>query len=185
MPAPDRVRKGDPITSAWANSLRDAVAALESMRGGDGISVSRSQAGLIIAMAAVGNGLVVPALVTDVQGVDGDRIDTVKYKAQPLGEGPTAETDFVSPKYGRVYADTAAVRTARAGDLCAIVRAPKDDGTRTADLWIFTELVLGRRCGPAPAPGATGAARKLVAALPFTGSAGAGEASSAAAPGLS
>jgi hypothetical protein len=85
----------------------------------------------------------------------------------------TRQTDFtdavltgVTPRYGRLFADTARIVPAAVGDYCYIVRSVGVDGdgrqTVTADLEVLTEKLIGRACvgagagagaGPMGAPG--------------------------------
>lgn len=146
MGVPRPVQPGDPVSAGWANDLRDALAELAPLRAGAGLTLSR--AGGIVALALAGQmrEYLLPARITAVHGQDGNVNDSVTYDAAVIGESAATVTN-VRPVYGREV-DGVEIRTARAGDLCLIVRLPNDTGGQDSDLWILTERLLTYSCGP-------------------------------------
>lgn len=132
------VRAGDAILARDHNDIVRAVAAL-------------SARGWI--RAGFGRDLLL-ARVTAVQGADGDRARDVTYSARPIGLGPEAELVAVEPRYNRPFRGARLEHTARVGDVCLIVRAPEVEGgtpTRSADLWMLTEVYREVECEAGPA----------------------------------
>jgi hypothetical protein len=94
-------------------------------------------------------------------------VDSVTYSAVAVGR-TDAELVDVTPKYGRLFADTARIIPAAVGDYCYIVRSVGVDGdgrqTVTADLEVLTEKLIGRACVGAGA--GAGAGMAAMARLP-------------------
>lgn len=149
MDLPSTKNPGDRIYAADFNALSAAARTLPVLTGGSGISVSRGAAGVVVSAGAGLLPCVLEGIVEEVQGSDGDYVETVTYTVRPRGtEGDDALIEQRLPIYNRPFAGVKLKRTARVGELCFIVRLPTDPpGSFTDDLWMVTEQIDTVTCG--------------------------------------
>jgi hypothetical protein len=160
---------GSPVSAAAFNALRDALISLTEPRGAAGVSLFAGGGSLSLGLRAREPDLFLLARITAVT-TDGDPepvVDSVTYSAAAVGRTDAVLTG-VTPRYGRLFADTARIIPAAVGDYCYIVRSVGVDGsgrqTVTADLEVLTEKLIGRACVGAGA--GAGAGMAAMARLP-------------------
>jgi hypothetical protein len=161
---------GSPVSAAAFNALRDALIRLTEPRGGAGVLLSAGGGSITLGGRARDPEFFLLARITAVF-TDGDPepvVDSVTYTAQAVGRGEETRLVGVTPRYGRLFADTARIVPAAVGDYCYIVRSLGVDGsgrqTVTADLEVLTEKLIGRACVGAGA--GAGAGMAAMARLP-------------------
>ena len=130
---------------------------------GRGLKTTPSANGTVISLAEPPIEYRVGARIGAVYGTDGDPVDTIRYDAEGLGTAGVSLVN-VTPKYGRLFADTVACKPAAVGDFCFIVRMPRDPqdgGGFTAELWVVSEQYYVVRCVSSGGAGGTGARRPV------------------------
>lgn len=143
------VQPGDVVSADAWNAILAMMAG--GVRAGAGLDATLTGSGVALSLSERRDRTIAWALITAVQGQDGDAADAITYDSVQVGQ-PQAVLLGATPAYGRVYASGVATRPARVGDLCLHVRAADAQGAVTASLWILSEQYHGRRCSSTPPP---------------------------------
>lgn len=143
-----RVQRGQKIEAETWDRMCAIVETLANVRTGPGLEASFTPQGLLISLMgslrdrfALCKITAAPPPSVAVMPAD------CKYGYQGLEEHGVVGTD-VLPIYGRmVENEEIAVYPAKVGHLCAIFRNPQADGTKLAELIVFTESPARGPCG--------------------------------------
>lgn len=145
MRLPAKVEAGQPVSAAAFNQLVEALAAAQ-VEAGPGLALDVAGGRVILSLADGSIAQLVRGIITGVNGQDGDLVEGVTYDAAAIGKSGASLVN-ATPRYGRLYAAGVACVPARVGDICTIVRSKDESNALTADLWVYSERYLVRRCG--------------------------------------
>lgn len=141
------------------NRMLAALHLLLNIRGGDGVEVRLSGAGLVIGLAGGGAEEWIPSRISNVY-VDENQSaasSDVVYDIKPIGRPDIGTVTGMIPKYGRPVKDSDGVEIwpAKVGDPCWLIRRPSStppaSGTGSgmkAELMVVTEKVAWTGCPP-------------------------------------
>lgn len=166
MPIPP-VTRGEVLTADLINELIARVERGTVVRGSAGISVTRSGAEYVVALAKILGEHVRPARIVARTGA---AIDLARNIAYDVREYETENlVNGMVPAWGRpTRRDDIEIHAANVGSWCYLVREPQEDGTTVARLWIPAggsegETLAFFECGAAPTPEpAGGDSRRVV-----------------------
>lgn len=155
---PEKVLVGDLIRAEDFNTLVEAVRRSLLVSTGAGLAVQQSTGGISVALLASLSKYAIEAIITAAPEGEDVPIAEAVYDAQIVGDSG-GKVENVAPRYGRLFAGDVRVKPAMVGDYCWIIRMPVISEDRpvgtTADLCIFSEQVLTRRCATAGGSGGT------------------------------
>lgn len=145
---PPLVKKGQPVLASHHNALVLAVRSLLNLRGGDGITVSRSRGVMKISLVQPTR-RVVDGIITAVNAPGGDPsgaqdLSQVTYDVKVLGDPTTTEFIGMTPTFGRPDLGVDG-QPARVGDPCLIIFRKRGPAQETK-LVILTEKVIHVEC---------------------------------------
>lgn len=141
MPSlPPHVSRGDPITAAEWNAMRDFVRAMSNIKTSGGLSATFTQSGLVLALTALTTDYIQFGKIT-VAPAPGVVVlpSACRYSAVAMGKEWTVNNAL--PVYGRrVFGDECGLYPAVVGDYCAIMRNTRVNGADPiAELFVLTE----------------------------------------------
>jgi hypothetical protein len=147
-----RVKPGQPILARTFNRLTDALRPASNPVNGSGVLKTTNPGNITFGLSRIPHAYAVPAVVKEVVYADGSPVpepyvQNVTYTAVAIG-APSAIVTGRAPKYGRVYASGVRIEPAQVGDLCYIVRLPRQEGGYTDDLEVLSEKIIARACVP-------------------------------------
>jgi hypothetical protein len=156
MSLPPRVRPGESIKADHFNRLRAALAALNSLRAGPGLRITRSGSGLVINLEAAQRRGVLEArivAVNDPAGLGPDQpvpLAEVSYDVQPMWDVRERVITGLFPRYGRPIAGNEVIGyKAQVGDKCYLHRSPAPgSGGIVTELEIISEKIHFGACPP-------------------------------------
>lgn len=136
-------KRGDKIRAVDMQAMADAIKELresfENVRGGAGVEIVNSAAGLVIALAGGGKSRwelakIVGAPPWGAPVLPSDCAYTIR------GLDSKFEMSDVIPEYGRpCFGDDHHIYPDKVGHLCLVLRNPQDGGVKIAEMWVFGE----------------------------------------------
>lgn len=157
---PARKRPGDTLSAGEFNAVVEVLRAVGGLRVGDGLTMVRTESGLVIGRgAAAGEAEELVGVITGstVSGAGPGPFlpSDVRYTVEVIGRPDIVPLVNVLPVYGRpVMGDEFGVYPAAVGSACRVIVRPNPDGQggMVAELEVMNEKVAG--CAPENDPGA-------------------------------
>lgn len=143
----NRVRKGDKILAADWDRLCDLLEAIANVRVGPGLTAKFDLTGLLISLTGIASERFAIAKITAAPPPSVAVMPAnCKYSYKGLDKHGVDEVDQL-PIYGRqVENEETAIYPAKVGHLCMVFLNPQDDGTKKAELIVFTESPVRGPC---------------------------------------
>lgn len=146
------VRRGEPITAEWANSLVDALRSMTQISGGPGITVRFGRSGITIARSPQLSELVLCKVraINDPSGLAPDQpvdLSELSYDIKPYGRSNDPLIPAIIPSLGRPIRGAEVMGySSYVGDWCMLIRGRNEAGQAEHWLWILNEQPAWGEC---------------------------------------